>query len=142
MMLSDQDYGPVMKFVEDAQSPVTRDEQDSMDVSHAGQTRRISTMMYYVLSGLVTDSAYTLIYQVADSNGMEAWRLLTDRYAKTTQQTAIITLVSIVNTKFEDRNFETTFAKWESQVTMFERAIEKELYDEIKVGLLIAGTTW
>ena len=90
---------------------------------------------------VVTDSAYTLIDQVADSNGMEAWRLLSTRYAKSSQQTAIITLVSIVNTKFEDRTFETTFAKWESQVTKFERAIKKELYDEIKVGLLIAGTT-
>ena len=141
MMLSDQDYGPIMKFAEEAQSPVTRDEQDAMDVSHAGETRRLSTLLYYVLSGLVTDSAYTLIYQVADSNGMEAWRLLTNRYAKTNQQTAITTLVSIVNTKFEDRTFETTFAKWESQVTMFERAIKKELYDEIKVGLLVAGTS-
>ena len=85
MMLSDQDYGPIMKFAENAQSPVTMDEQDAMDVAHSGETRRLSSLLYYVLSGLVTDSAYTLFDQVADSNGMEAWRLLTNRYAKTTQ---------------------------------------------------------
>ena len=51
-------------------------------------------------------------------------------------------LVTLVNTKFhDDKDFETKFSKWENDITKFERAIGKELYDEIKVGLLIAGTT-
>ena len=50
-------------------------------------------------------------------------------------------LVTIVNTKFHDeKNFETNFANWESEITKFEIATNKILYEEIKVGLLIAGT--
>ena len=51
-------------------------------------------------------------------------------------------LCTIVETKFNsEKDFETTFANWESEIAKFEFALQKDLYDEIKVGLLIAGTT-
>ena len=123
-------------------TPVLTARLDSLDDGlETGTTRKMASVLYYVLAGLVDGPAYVLVDQVEDSNGLEAWRLLYQRYARTNIQNAIMTLVTLVNTKLDDKDFETKFSKWESDITKFERAIEKPLYDEVKVGLLIAGTS-
>ena len=101
----------------------------------------MSPLLYYVLTGLVEGPAYTIVDQVEDSNGWEAWRLLQDRYGQTKIQNAIMRIVTIVGTKFHEKNFETTFAQWETEISKFEVAIGAALYPEVKIGLLIAGTT-
>ena len=108
----------------------------------AGTSQKLSNTFYYVLSGLVEGAPSILIDQIDDDNGFEAWRKLHARYAKTKLQTSIMMLVEIVNTKFDnDKTFESKLTKWEANITKFEKSINKDLYDEIKVGLLIAGTT-
>ena len=47
----------------------------------------------------------------------------------------------ITRVTFEEKNFGTTFSEWESDVTRLETALGKEIYEEIKIGLIIAGTT-
>ena len=50
-------------------------------------------------------------------------------------------IVTIIGTKFQEKNFETTFAQWEMEISKFEVAIDAKLYEPVKIGLLIAGTT-
>ena len=142
MSLSNVRYGDLMRRAANNPTPVLTARLDSLDDGlETGTTRKMASVLYYVLAGLVDGPAYVLVDQVEDSNGLEAWRLLYQRYARTNIQNAIMTLVTLVNTKLDDKDFETKFSKWESDITKFERAIEKPLYDEIKVGLLIAGTS-
>ena len=71
---------------------------------------------------------------------MEAYRKLHKRYAKTKMQEAIARLINIVNTRLGgEANFETAFANWENEVLKFELALGRPVYDDMKVGLLIAG---
>ena len=131
-----------MSWATKRSTEITRAQLREQDIDlDAGTTEKLSSLFYYVLSGLTEGPAYTIVDQIEDANGFEAWRRLSNRYAKTKLQSAIMTLVTIVNTKFNEKDFETTFAEWENYINKFEMAVGKELYDEIKVGLLIAGTT-
>ena len=143
MCLSDLRYAAEMTWATKRITPITVEtlRERDVDEKHEGHTEKLSSLFYYVLSGLVEGPAYTIVDQIDDANGFEAWRRLHQRYAKTKLQSAIMQLVTIVNTKFQEKSFETTFAEWETNITKFEMAVGRELYDEIKVGLLIAGTT-
>ena len=90
---------------------------------------------------LIEGSAYTILEQVEEENGCEAYRKLYLRYARTKLQNAIMRMATIVNTKFHDTNFETTFTEWESEIHKIEVSLSSKLADEIKIGILIAGTT-
>ena len=56
-------------------------------------------------------------------------------------QNAIMRIATIVNMKFHDSNFETTFTEWESEMRKIEVSLNNKIDDVIKVGILIAGTT-
>ena len=84
----------------------------------------MNPFLYYTLMSLVQGSAYTILEQVEEENGCEAYRKLYLRYAKTKMQNAIMRIATIVNTKFHDANFETTFTEWESELHKIEVSLE------------------
>ena len=94
----------------------------------AETTVRLSSLFYYVLCGLVEGPAYATVDHSQDAKGLAAWRRLHQRYAKTKLQSAVMRLVTIVNTGFHNEKiFETIFAEWESEITKFQTAVRKEL---------------
>ena len=147
MSITNSFYGELMKDAASRATPITqgvvRTITDPNDASsQPGDAWKFATTLYYVLSNLTEGAAFVVIDQIDDNNGLEAWRLLHVRFARTKTQTIITTLVNVINTKFDtDKDFESTFAKWESELQKFERGLGRPLYDEIKVGLLIAGTS-
>ena len=122
MSLNDTDYLSLMTYAETTTDVITMADLAERD-TEAGETTKQTHTLYYILTGLVVGTAFVLIDEITDNNGLEAWRRLTTRYARTKTHTAIATLVSIVNAKFDDKNFETTFAKLESNITKLEQAI-------------------
>ena len=144
MCLSDLNYADTMQWATKRTTEITRQQLRGRDVddSHAGYNEKLSSLFHYVLSGLVEGPAYTIVDQVEDANGFEAWRRLHARFARTKMQSAIMMLVTIVNTKFHEKNFETTFAEWENNITKFESAVGKSLYDEIKSWLVDCWYYW
>ncbi len=90
----------------------------------AGECRQRSMTLYYNLSHLLEGNAFVIMDQLAednDMNGYEAWRKLSTRYVKSSTQSALTTLISIVNTKFpDDINFEAILSKWEREIAQFE----------------------
>ena len=103
---------------------------------------KLQSFLYYTLLSLIEGSAQTIVEQVEEENGLEAYRKLHQRFAKTKMQNAIMRMAAIVNMKFNDNaNFETTFSDWEYEIHRFNESVETKLQDEVKVGILIAGTT-
>jgi hypothetical protein len=101
-----------------------------------------NAVLFYVLTGLLEGAPSNLCDTIEDSNGAEALRRITTRYARAKSHSALVILMKIISAKFpDDDNFETKLGIWENDVLKFEKAIGKELYEEIKVGLLVAGTT-
>ena len=99
-----------------------------------------SLALYYILTSYLEGTAYLIVDQLDECNGYEAWRRLARRFLRSKTQSGLTTLISIVNTKFPEDNIEAVLSKWEKDITQFERAIQKPLYEEIKTGLLIGGT--
>ena len=142
MCLSNLRYAELMRWAVTKDRPIDEQLMTEQDVDENLQasdtTIRLSALFYYVLAGLVEGPAYTIVDQVSDANGLEAWRLLHHRFAKTKLQQAIMRLVTIVTTIFQDNSFETTFAEWENDIVKLEESVGKQLHGEIKIGLLIA----
>ena len=145
MCLTDETFGTILTEIKDnAKTPITDTTLANIDTRMAladGSAQNMARAMYYTLDSLLGDAPLLLIEAIPDMNGFEALRQLCHRYMKSKQMTGILLLVKIINYKFNDKDFETSFATWENDVTKFEQAIGKELYEEMKVGLLIAGTT-
>lgn len=128
MCLSDLAYSELMGWASRQTDTITRTQLRERDVAeqHTGATERLGSLLYYVLSGLVEGPAYTIVDQIEDANGLEAWRRLHVRFAKTKLQSAIMRLVTIVTTKFHsEKTFETTFSEWENEIAKFEQAVGK-----------------
>jgi len=88
MSLFNVRYGDLMRKAANNPTPVLTARLDELDGLEAdGSTRKMASVLYYVLAGLVDGPAYVLVDQVEDSNGLEAWRLLYQRYARTNIQT-------------------------------------------------------
>ena len=153
LSLTDTRYPRLLKWAVQQGMPITNDkvrtylntenysaEQIQMVLTH------MNPFLYYTLVSLIEGAAYTILEQVDEENGLEAYRKLYARYAKTKMQNAIMRMAAIVNIKFQDTTFENTFSEWESEIHKLESALKTErtdgkLADEVKIGILIAGTT-
>ena len=148
LCLTDTRFPKLLKWALKCTVPITGDALAVYVQENGGDTatvdairNRMNPFLYYTLMSLVQGSAYTILEQVEEENGCEAYRRLYLRYAKTKMQNAIMRIATIVNTKFHDANFETTFTEWESELHKIEVSLETKLDDVIKIGILIAGTT-
>ena len=104
--------------------------------------KQMQPFLYYTLLSVLEGGAQLVIEQVEEENGLEAYRLLNLRFAKSKMQKAIMRMATIVNVKFHDNgNFETIFSDWEYEIHKFNSSVQNALQDEVKVGILIAGTT-
>ena len=125
--------------------PTEIDEIELGDISDQTNTledfTRMSMLVYYLLSSMLQGTPYVILDQVANQNGLEVWRRLYQRYAKTKTHHSLAILMRIMSCKFtDDTTLESTLAQWENDIIKFEAAIGKELYPEIKVGLLVVNT--
>ena len=145
LCLSDAKFPTILKWVVTEEHEIT-DALIGAIVEDAEKTNdiinRLQPFLYYTLLSVVDGSAHTIIDQVENENGLEAYRRLHQIYAKSKMQNAIMRMATIVNTKFHDNaNFEATFTDWEYEIHHFNLAVDTKLQDEVKVGILIAGTT-
>ena len=128
--LSDAKYPKLLRWVVQQGMPITKDTmtayltaeratQEQMDMVH----QQLNPFLYYTLVSVTEGPAYTIIEQVEEENGYEAYRQMNIRYAKTKMQTAIMRMAAIINIKFHDSTFENSFAEWEGEIHKLETAL-------------------
>ena len=149
LSLSDTRFPQILKWVVKRGTPITEDVLNThLTTENIGEYQKVIIMkqmnpfLYYTLVSLIEGSAYTILEQVDEECGFEEDRKLYARFAKTKMQNAIMRMAAIINMKFNDNaNFETTFSDWEYEIHRFNESVDTKLQDEVKVGILIAGTT-
>ena len=153
LSLTDTRFPKLLKWVVLQMMPVSTDQIKTYLAAEKyteDQARLVMNQMnpflYYTLVSLIEGSAYTILEQVDEENGIEAYRKLYARFAKTKMQNAIMRMAAIINIKFQDTTFENTFSEWEGEIHKLESALKTDkhdgkLADEVKIGILIAGTT-
>ena len=108
MGCQDSDYVEMMNQAERAVGPITQDALDALDQAMTrngrdeGQFALLNTRLYYVLISLTDKAAFTIVDNVQNSNGIEAWRRLRERYLRSDQQKSIMSLVAIMAMKLPD----------------------------------------
>ena len=78
MCLSNLRFAQLMKWATTKDQPIDEALMTKQDIDEEQEesTIKLSSLFYYVLSGLVEGPAYTIVDQVEDANGLEAWRRL------------------------------------------------------------------
>ena len=108
MGCQDRDYSDLLHYAETSQTPITQTELTVMNNNamtrgrEDGEFKVLNSPFYYVLISLTDKGAFTIVDNVEDSNGMEAWRRLCERYAKTKRQKSVMSLVAIMAMKLPD----------------------------------------
>ena len=62
-----------------------------------GEFLLLNAKLYYVIISLTDKGAYTIVDAIDDYNGMEAWRRLSERYARTRRQKSVMALATLMN---------------------------------------------
>ena len=147
MCIQESDYSALFDYFKRDNSEklvVTTEHYADLDsnlVLLPGTTAKLSQQLYYVLYGLLELPARNLVEDIDNDNGVEALRRLHERYKKSKMLNVVHYLHKITTTKFEERTFAATFMDWETDLSKLEAALGREVYEEMKIGLLIAGTT-
>ena len=95
-----------------------------------------------MLISLTEKGAFTIVDNVQDSNGMEAWRKLSEHYARTNRQKSVMSLVAIMAMTLPDDNtLEAKFSQFEVELSRYERATGDDLPESARIGILVAVTT-
>ena len=78
MSLSSSRYGDLMRRAANNVDVIVTERLNEvvLEDEPTGTTRKFAGILFYVLVRLVDGSAYVLIDQIEDANGLEAWRRL------------------------------------------------------------------
>ena len=83
----DNDYVHMMTTATQANGQIGPTAMEALDAAfqqrgrEAGELTVMKTRLYYVLISLTDKAAFTIVDNVQESNGMEAWRRLRERYS-------------------------------------------------------------
>ena len=128
-------YGGLFKMAESAGDSIIDDElQVSKD------QLALSTMLYNALVQLREGPASRLVQRQDNSNGIETWRKLYNRYNASTRSRATGRITKIIQWEFDMNNFETSFNDWEAEISKYETEQGQTISDDVKIGILFAHT--
>ena len=95
-----------------------------------------STQLYWMMLMICKGAALNIVFLARDSEGLEAWRQLTEKYEPKMRTRFAGQLVSILSNSFQGDTTERITA-WEREIATYERDSGKILDDEIKVGAVL-----
>jgi hypothetical protein len=100
----------------------------------------LSKMLYNALVQLCEGPAIRLVQRQDNSNGIETWRKLYNRYNASTRSRATGRITKIIQWKFDMNNFETSFNDWEAEISKYETEQGQSITDDVNIGILFANT--
>ena len=98
--------------------------------------RAASAQLYWMMLMIYKGAALNIVFLVGDSEGLEAWRQLTEQYEPKMRTLFAGQLMSILSFSLQGDTTERITA-WEREIAMYERDSGKILDDEIKIGTVL-----
>ena len=98
--------------------------------------RGASTQLYWMMLMTCKGAALSIVFLAGDSEVLEAWRQLTEKYEPNMRTRFAGQLMSILSVSFQGDTTERITA-WEREIATDERDSGKILDDEIKVGAVL-----
>ena len=100
------------------------------------EDRSASAQLFWVMLMICKGAALNTVFLAGDSEGLEAWRQLTEKYEPKMRTRFAGQLMSILSHSSQGDATERITA-WEREIAMYERDSGKILDDEIKVGAVL-----
>ena len=98
--------------------------------------REASAQLYWMMLTICKGAALNTVFLAGDSEGLEAWRQLTEKYEPKMRTRFAGQLMSILSCSLQCDTTQRITA-WEREVATYERDSGKILDDEIKVGAVL-----
>ena len=100
------------------------------------EDRAASAQLYWMMLMICKGAALNTVFLAGDSEGLEAWRQLTEKYEPKMRTRFAGQLMSTLSFSFQGDTIERISA-WEREMATYERDSGKILVDEIKVGAVL-----
>ena len=101
-----------------------------------GVDRAASARLYWMMLMICKGAALNTVFLAGDSEGLEAWRQLTEKYEPKMRTRFAGQLMSILSFSPQGDTTERITA-WERETATYERDSGKTLDDEIKIGTVL-----
>ena len=98
--------------------------------------RAVSTQLYWMMLMICKGTALNIVFFAGDSEGLPAWRQLSEKYEPKMRTRFAGQLMSILSSSFQGDTAE-WITVWEREIATYERDSGKTLDDEIKVGAVL-----
>ena len=100
------------------------------------EDRAASAQLYWMMLMICKGAALNIVFLAGDSEGLEAWRQLTEKYEPKVRTRFAGQLMSILSFSLQGDTTERITA-WEREIATHERDSGKVLDDEIKIGTFL-----
>ncbi len=104
-------------------------------LQHALQVQA-SQQLYWMLLMLCKNAALHVVLGGGDGEGLEAWRLLHERYEPSVPTRFAAQLMALMSVNLQGELTE-RMAAWERDVALYEAASGKNLDDEVRIGIFM-----
>ena len=98
--------------------------------------RAASTQLYWMMLTICKGTALNIVFLAGDSEGLQAWRQLSEKYEPKMRTRFAGQLMSILSSSFHGDTAE-RITVWEREIATYERDSGKTPDDEIKVGAVL-----
>ena len=99
--------------------------------------RAASAQLYWMMLMICKGAALNIVFLAGDSEGLEAWRQVTEKYEPKMRTRFAGQLISILSFSFQGDTTERITA-WEREIATERKTVARSLDDEIKVGAVSA----
>ena len=146
MALQHYEYVPLLHSSETATAPLdeTALRGAASDQEQEERYMQMSQDLHYILVNICSGAASTLVLQAGAASGIcgfETYRRLHLRYSLPLGTRSVGYLTHLLKPKFDDKNFEETFLRWEYDLARYETDNTSELPDGVKIAVLLNETT-
>ena len=112
--------------------------EEEIDADALGEiAKTAASRIYAILAQFLEGPPLRQLMLVKKSNGLEAWRLLRQRYEPRSGQRSLGALQAVLNSKFEGKDFAADINEWEALVEVYEKAAGEELGDSMRIALVV-----
>ncbi len=114
---------------------------DTASMEANDKVLRLNKRLYFYLVSYTEGTPRLMINAVKNYNGLEAYRVLCQRYDKTKDNEALSAMYKITTMKVSENDYEGNLNAWEREVELYERAVGQVMTDKHKTTLLINAIT-
>ena len=101
--------------------------------------KQASIFLYSSLLGSTEDRALTVVERVGVGEGLEAWRMLLDRFDRQTRQSKVMKMVALLSFDLRGDDIADALEKFERACAMYEGEFGEPIKDDVKIGIVCKG---